>query len=276
MYAEVNGTRLYYEIEGTGTPLMLMHGGLGLDHTWFKPWFDALAETAEVIYYDHRGNGRSERPDTFEGVTHETFARDADALREHLGIDRMVLFGHSYGGFLAQEYALRFGDRLDGLILCSTAPVIDYMDVIQANAADRGTSDQLEALAAAFGRPMADDSDYQQVWLTLLPLYFKGEPPENWGGDASYSAEAWNHVSANLLPVFDIRDALGSVEVPTLILSGADDWITPPAQGGERISEAIPNSTLVVFEDSGHYPFIEEPQRFNEVVTDWLAGLDSD
>ncbi len=84
MRAQVNDTQLFFERVGKGQPMLVMHGGLGLDHTCFRPWLDKLGEQVELIYYDHRGNGRSSRPDSLEGVTHETWAADADALRAQL------------------------------------------------------------------------------------------------------------------------------------------------------------------------------------------------
>jgi len=276
MRAQVNGTELYYETLGQGRPLMLMHGGLGLDHTAFTPGFNQLGDQVELIYYDHRGNGRSERPASFDNLTHETWIADADALRAHLGHERMILFGHSYGGFLAQDYAIRYGDHLDGLILCNTAPALDYMDVVMANAAARGTPEQLTALGQLFGRPMTDDADFQQMWGEIAPLYFKhfnAEAAAAIDETTLYSAAAWNHVNANCLPLFNTLDRLNEIKTPTLIISGADDWITPPAQGGERIHAALPNSELVIFEESGHWPFIEEPDKFMTVVRKWIGSL---
>ncbi|MCA9987647.1 MAG: alpha/beta fold hydrolase [Anaerolineales bacterium] len=278
MIAELNGTKLYYETMGQGTPLMVMHGGLGLDHTGLKDWLAPLADQVELIFYDHRGNGRSDRPDSLEGVTHETFIDDADALRAHLGHEKIILFGHSYGGFLAQDYALKYGDHLAGLVLCCTAPVLDYMEIIQGNAAARGNEAQLGALGAAFGRPMADDADWRQIWMTLLPMYFHqfDEAVAQKMDEAThYSAAAWNHVNANCLPFFNVLDRLGEIRTPTLVASGADDWITPPGPGGERIHAALPNSELKVFADSGHWPFIEEAERFEAMMRDWLSRLDS-
>jgi proline iminopeptidase len=276
MFAEVNGTELFYETSGQGRPLMLMHGGLGLDHSAFPGTFNQIADQARLIYYDHRGNGRSDRPASFEGITHQTWADDADALRAHLGYDKIVLFGHSYGSFLAQEYALRYGEHLAGLILCATAPVIDYMDVVQANAAARGTPEALAGLGEIFGRPMADDADFRSVWGRVASLYFhRYDPAVSAAMDAAtvYSAAAWNHVNANCLPIFNVLDRLGEITAPTLIISGADDWITPPTQGGARLHAGIAGSEFVVFEESGHWPFIEEPERFVSVVRDWLGRL---
>lgn len=277
MQAQLNGTELYYHTHGQGSPLLMMHGGLGLDHTCFPGWFDRLGDQVELIYYDHRANGRSARPDSMDGISHETWADDADALRAHLGHERIILFGHSYGSFLAQEYALRYGDRLQGLVLCSSAPLLDYMDVIQANAAARGTEKELAGLGDIFGRPMNDDADFQKTWMTILPLYFHAYDSEVGAAmdqKTSYSGAAWNHVNANCLPTFNTLSRLGEISVPTLVISGADDWITPPAQGGERIHAALPNSTLAIFEESGHWPWIEEPDKFMTTIRTWIAGLE--
>jgi len=276
MRTQLNHTELFFERLGQGRPILMMHGGLGLDHTYFRPWLDKLGELTELIYYDHRANGRSARPADMEGIDHETWAADADALRAHLGFDRIILLGHSYGSFLAQEYALRFAHHLAGLILCSTAPVLDYMPVIQANAAARGTPDSLAALGEAFGRPMVDDNDWRSIWMRLLPMYFKRYSPQI--GQAidqstSYSAAAWNHVNANCLPKFNTFSRLKEITIPTLVLGGADDWITP-AEQSKRIHAELPNAELTIFEESGHFPFIEETDKFVTTVRNWIVKLD--
>src|SRR6059058_5889365 len=104
MLVPINGTEIFYEELGRG--ILVMHGGLGFDHTYFRPFLDPLAEQGRLVYYDHRIYGRSGRP-PLETLTHEQLVEDAEALRRHLGLGQMVLIGHSYGGFLAQELALR-------------------------------------------------------------------------------------------------------------------------------------------------------------------------
>src|SRR5262249_10557683 len=134
MWAEVNGTRLYYETMGLGPPLLCLHGGPGMgDCRGYVRWLAPLADEFTLITYDHRGCGRSdEAPE--EPYTHAQFAADADALRDRLGYERIALLGTSYGGFIAQEYALRYPDRLNHLILVDTAPSDYHHEAAKRNA----------------------------------------------------------------------------------------------------------------------------------------------
>jgi proline iminopeptidase len=275
MYAQLSYSQIFFKRLGKEQPMLVMHGGPGLDHTIFRPWLDKLGEQVELIYYDHRGNGRSTRPATMESITHETWAVDADALRTYLGFEKIILFGHSYGGYLAQEYALRFGHHLAGLILCNTEPAFDYMPTAQANAAARGTPEALAALDEVFAQNKNDDSYLRSLWMRILPLYFKRYDPHigrAMDEATSYSAAAWNQAKANCLPKFNTLARLKEITAPTLVLGGADDWLTP-AEQSRRIHAELPKSELVIFEDSGHFLYIEETDKFIATVRNWLAKL---
>ncbi|HWP43582.1 MAG TPA: alpha/beta fold hydrolase [Blastocatellia bacterium] len=278
MQVRINDTELFYTTIGQGRPLLLMHG-IEFDHTYLRPWLDALGDVAQLIYYDHRGHGRSAKPDDFAKISHQTWIDDAEALRRHLGYERMILFGHSYGGFLAQEYALCYGDRLDGLILCDTAPAMDYQEVMMANAQARATPGQLSTIMSAFSGPVSDDAAIRQIWMEILPLYFHNYDPQVGAAmdeQMVYSAEAFNQAFFCCLPNFNTLSRLSEISTPILVLAGRHDWITPPREGAERLHEALPNSKSVIFENSGHFPFIEEHSKFIRVVTEWLANLPSD
>ena len=275
MVAHVNGTALYYETTGAGRPLLVMHGGLGFDHTYLRPWLDRLGDHAEVVYYDHRGNGRSERPADWSAVTHATWADDADALREALGFERVVLFGHSYGSYLALEYAARYPHRLDGLILSKVAPVADFAGPMMAAVDARGLPEAAAALRAAFtGGPVESDEAMRQGVLAIAPLYtLDPELAPRLLAGMRFSAEAYNHAFGRCLPTYDVRAHLAAIDVPTLVLAGRHEMMPPPEQGAERLHAALPSSELVFFEHSAHFPFAEEPDAFTDAVAAWLDRL---
>ncbi len=257
-------------------PLMLMHGGMGFDHTYFRPWLDPLAKKFQLIFYDHRGNGRSAPLDDFAGVDQGAWADDADALRRHLGHEKIILLGHSAGAFAAQEYALRYGDHLAGLVLCSAAPVIDYPNVIMANAQARTTPEQLRTVGKLFSSPFISNDEMRADIEMLLPLYFKNYDPEiGWrmAKDMQFSCDAFNHFSAVCVPAMNFLPRLHEISVPTLVISGRHDWIMPLAEGGERLHAGIAKSELAIFEQSGHFPFIEEWELFIKTISEWADRM---
>jgi proline iminopeptidase len=275
MLTSVNDTTIFSESLGEGRAMMVLHGGLGFDHTYFRPFLDPLAEQGKVVYVDHRGHGRSGRPPV-ETLTHERLAADVEELRVKLGLGKMILMGHSYGGFIALEYALRHQDQLAGLVLLCTAPVLDYGDVIMENAKRRGTPEQLAAVDRIFSNQIRTDEDLRTVWAAIAPLYFVKFDPKlaaELDRVGSYSGAACHRAFADLVPAYNVLPRLGEIRVPTLVISGRQDWITPVAQGGERLHRGIPRSELVVFEQSGHYPFIEEQPAFLSAVKRWVARL---
>ena len=279
MMLSVNDTSLYVSrtsVASTGRmPALVLHGGLGWDHSYLTPWLDHFSDILDLVYYDHRGNGRSARPDDWSDVSHHTWVDDAEALRVSLGFDRALLFGHSYGSFLALEYAIRFPDRVAGLVLCSTAPAIDYFETAIANARRRATDAQFMTLMKAMGdAPPTTDAELRAHTECVLPIYLHA-PDDPLAStllaDVRYSRDAFVHAMANCLPRFDLRNRLHELRVPTLIVSGAEDWLTPPDLGGARVSAAIPAATHLVFPRSGHFAFAEEPSAFQDALRAWLV-----
>jgi proline iminopeptidase len=265
--AHLNGTELFYVDVGEGLPYLVMHGGLGGDHTCLHPWLDPLGDVMRLVYYDHRGNGRSGRAPS-ETITFEQLCADADALRDHLGFEKVGVLGYSFGGCIALEYALRYPEHLSHLILLSTTPSFEHQEEIEANARCKGaTQEQLEALEAS----AEDDADMWRVWKVIEPLYFHAydeDLAERVMGKtipSAYAAEAGDA----LVEEWDLALRLGEISAPTLIIVGEDDFICPPTRA-KIMHERIPNSELVVFERSGHFAHVEEPEAFFDAVRGWL------
>lgn len=267
----VRDTELYVTTAGDGPPVLVLHGGLGVDHSCLHPWLDPLGDSATLVYYDHRGNGRSARP-PLDDVDHSTWVEDADALRAALGYEQVVVLGHSYGGFLALRYALAHPERVRGLILVGTAAVMEHWDQVHATlAARQATPEQLRAFE---DRPFEDDEDFASTLGALLPLYFhrpQQEVMERLAG-MRFSAEA-SRAGGRCMADYDVRGDLARITTPALVLAGRHDFIMPVAATAEPLAAGLPNAELVVFEESGHFPYIEQPAQFGDVVRDWLGRL---
>jgi len=266
--AHLNGTELFYVEVGEGLPCLVMHGGLGFDHTYMHPWLDPLGDVMHLVYYDHRGNGRSGRP-PWETLTFQQLCADADVLREHLGFEKVAVMGHSVGGTIALEYALRYPERLERLILLDTLPSFDdWENEVEDNARCKGaTQEQLEALVTYED----DDEGFRRAWKLIEPLYFHTYDVALAGrvfAKTVFSVEA-NKAQAAFLEGWDVTPRLGEIHAPTLVIVGHDDIVCPPSQA-RRLHEDILNSELVVFERSGHLAWFEEPEAFFGAVRRWL------
>lgn len=272
-HAEINGTNLFFVEVGDGLPVLVMHGGLGLDHTYLHPWLDPLGDVLRLVYYDHRGNGRSGRP-PLDTLTHEQMINDADALREHLGFEKVAVLGSSHGGFVALRYVLSYPQSISHLILLGSAPRFDSRERVFANARRRGaTPEIMRALEAA---PESDDAWIAQKFKTIAPLYF--HRPDAYLVERAFGRTVWSGSAGvrgrELTRDYNVEPRLGEIQTPTLILVGRDDFIAPP-EHAERLHQGIVGSQLVVFERSGHFPYLEEPDTFFQTVRDWLRATSS-
>jgi len=281
MIATVNGTQIYYDVEGSGLvpdghrmrerpALFVLHGGPGLDHTYFKPWLTPLTEVFQLVYVDHRGNGRSAAVDRAT-CRLPRMAADLEGLRTHLGLPPIAVLGHSYGGFLALTYATGYPDSVSMVFAVGTAASHRFY----ARAADvleqRASPEQKELAPKLRQNQVRTEEALRHWWLTMLPLYFHRYDPAIGLQQVErmiLNAETCAEVLADDLPNYDIENSLASVSAPTLVMVGRNDWVTPVSES-ELIVAGIPGSQLKVFEKSGHYPFIEENRDFVRVVVDF-------
>jgi proline iminopeptidase len=258
---QLDDTDLWYEEIGAGpTTCIALHGGLGLDHTYLRPAWDNLAERTRLVYFDMRGNGRSGRP-PLATITMARLADDVDALRSHLGVDRVGLAGHSYGGFVALEYALRHPDALAFLLLVDTAAG-------QAPA----------ALAEAdVTEPTTTDEEFKQELTDTLSFYFHSFTPEIAEpllGRTILNGQVGTW-SMQQLASWGVHDLLPTIATPTLVAVGRHDKVCPLA-ASEQIASGIPDAELAVFDNSGHFPWVEEPDVYNATVMEWLSRVATD
>lgn len=284
MYAHVNNVDLFFDVEGGGyayegtavreKPVMfVLHGGPGCDHSYLRPFLHPLAAEMQLIFVDHRGNGRSSRADE-STYTIEQMADDLEALRVHLGLGPVWVLGQSFGGMVAQVFATRYPDSVTKMLLADTTPSMQFWDDAQDAAMEMATPEQLEAIPALFNGKIQSQQAFDEWWALCMPLYFRTKDEaviEEIEGRMIGAYEVANYMMANEIPKYDVRERLPELSIPTLILAGRYDWVTPLAQS-QLIDQLLPNSTLVIFDNSGHMPHIEENAKFLAAVRDFVAA----
>lgn len=282
MFLKANGTRLFFDVIGSGLKpleaamepkptLIALHGGPGLDHSYFRPILDPLGEVAQVLYLDLRGQGRSARHST-EYYQLGIMADDVVALCAELGIEKPVVLGHSFGGFVALTMAVRAPELLGGLILFSTA------------AEERGYDlDMLEQLAGRELREIAEreqagvasEADMQRYDAEIFPLYWYRYKPEfltGLLGKTVFNRDIGPYMQPRLLQDYDLRSQLASIRTPTLVLHGRHDWVVPFRQG-EFLAQHIPNAQWHCFEQSRHGVLRDQPDELLAVIRMFVAAL---
>jgi len=273
---DINGNPLEVEVlgdHGRDAPVMIVHHGAPCLSTRAEPRtsFGPFSDVLRVVVFDARGSGESGLTPPF---THAQWVADVDALREWVGAERIVMAGGSYGGFIAMEYAIAHPDRVAALVLRDTAAHGGFQEQARRNALASARVHIDQALYdRSFSGRLRDDADFEASWRMIAPLYDHDLTPEKLEArlrSAVYHHEAHNAAFAENIPKYDVRDRLPSITAPTLVTVGRDDWIVP-VPASEEIARLIPNSRLVIFENSGHSPQLEEPERFQRVVREFLS-----
>jgi len=272
---QIRDASLYVEVVGHGPPLVLMHGGPGLDHVSLTPFRD-LADRHTVVFYDHRCNGRSTGvPVT--SMTFENLTADADALRDELGFERWAVLGHSFGGHVALDYVLRYPERVSQLVLLDTAGDIRWSQEHAAEVlAGRGSSPATVAVARRFYTGRIASKDFARASLRLLPAYdhrfsflrLAREVLEG-GWRAQMRPEALIF-GGQMMRGWSVMDRLDEVRVPALVVAGHDDFLFPP-ESQALLAAGIPNARLRIIERAGHNPQTERPAETLAAVADFLA-----
>jgi pimeloyl-ACP methyl ester carboxylesterase len=262
----VNGVRLFFDVEGASLvpegatmrekpTLVLLHGGPGLDHSIYKPSFSALADVAQVIFLDHRGNGRSDRGPQ-ESWTLAQWGDDVRGFCEALGIARPIVFGASFGGMVAMAYATRHPDHPAKLILVSTEAAGDTYFERRVALFERFGGPEVGALARRRFLDGHTDAATLDTWLRL----------------AFPEVTHWFTRPGGEGHTFNLFPALSRVQCPSLVLGGEEDPMTP-IECQAAIAAALPPN-LVRFErfpGCGHAVLPDAPESAMTVIRDFIV-----
>lgn len=287
MYANINDTRIFFDIEGMGCvpdgPIMrqkpicfILHGGPGGDHTSYKPALSPLADIMQLVYIDNRGSGLSARGPQ-STYTLENNVADIEALRQYLGLDKIVLFAHSYGGKVAMTYATRYSQNLQGLLLLTTSPSYKYVEKAKQIVEERGTEEQKKMAKILWEGAFTSNEQLNDYYRIMGPLYSVSqaknpvpkEESDHAQARANRSYEALNEGFKGFLRDFDIIDELPTITVPTLVMGGRHDWVTP-VEASLKIAKSILDNELVIFEKSSHSVIKDEYDLFISTVKSFV------
>ena len=271
----IRGVSLFVKVVGQGYPLLIMHGGPGMDHTSMLP-LQPCADQFTMIFYDHRCNGRSDGADV-TSMTWENLTADAEALRQTLGFDKWAVLGHSFGGMVALEYALRYPQSLSHLLLMDTCGDTRW---VQHNApeilAKRGYSAAAVQAARRFFNGQLTPGEVFPAALKFARAYYYHfsllamARQAIFGPRVKMRPEAQIFGFSQLLTGWTVMDRLSEIQVPTLVLAGRHDFQFPPEHQA-ILADRLPNAQLEIIERAGHNAPMERPAEVIEVVKRFLV-----
>ena len=282
-FIEVPGGRVWYEIAGSGsaTPLLLLHGGPGAPSRYLEP-LRGLADERPVVFYDQLGGGKADRPDDESLWAVERFVQELQVVRDALGLDEVHLFGHSWGTMLAVEYMLTKPAGVKSLILAS--PALDIPKWLEDT--NQLKSELPADVQAAIDRHeeagTTDSEEYQAASMEFYRRHLCRTDPWPVELEEAFDNFGWVvyntmwgpsefHATGSLAD-FDVTDRLAEIAVPTLFTAGRYDEATPETTAW--FQSLLPGSSIEIFEDSAHMTMLDEPERYNQVLRDFLREVE--
>jgi len=274
-----DGRKLSYRRLGKGPVLVCHPGGPGFSSTYFGD-LAGLWERFTLVMLNPRGTGGSDRPRDRREYQIEDYVRDVEEVRMHLGLERILLLGHSHGGVVAQAYAAEHPGRVSRLVLASTLPRFGpEQEAAMRTGMDKRSgqpwyADAVAALEAEQAGTFENDHELGDLVFRELPLYFARYGPAEAGyldtlRTETVNADTLQLFNKEIFETFDLRDRLPRITAPTLVITGDDDFICGPVCASE-ITAAVRGSREVIVGDSGHMVFIEQPRTFHDEVGDFL------
>ena len=273
----IRGVSLNVKVIGHGPPLVLMHGGPSAD-LYTMMGFRPLADQFTLVFYDHRCNGRSTGVDV-STMTFDNLTADADALREALGFEKWAVLGHSFGGYVALEYALRFPERVSHLVLVTTGGDNDWAQEKGPKLLEqRGFSPEIVETARRFLNGEVEPKEVFPSLVKLTSVYIHHSNNKHilealyYGAQTKLRPEALIWGETHELKGWTVMDRLGEIQAPTLVTAGRYDFLFPP-EHQEQLAAGIPNARLALIDDAAHSPQDEQQAVTLPIIREFLAEV---
>ena len=274
IHLKARGISLFVDIMGDGYPVLLMHGGPGADHSTMLPFIQCVDEF-KLIFYDHRCNGRSVGPNV-STMNWENLTADAEALRETLGIKRWAVVGHSFGGMVALEYAIRYPQHLSHLCIIDTG---GDARVVQENAHrilyERGYGNRTVKTAQRFFSGQIAETELIKSMMILGRAYYSDPNLAFMLREALHGLRIHSNPAAfifgfsKLLPGWSVMKKLKDIKTQTLVIAGLEDFQFPP-EHQKHIAKGIENAQLKIVKGAGHNAHIEKTDEVVAMVRQFL------
>ena len=272
-FLTINGSEIYYKTLGEGEPLVIVHGGPTLEHSYFLPHFESLAEDFQLIFYDQRASGKSSIAIDSSTMNLSGFIEDIELIRKQLGLEKINLLGHSWGGLIAMGYGTKYSNRLKHLVLSnSMASNVQDWQAESAAVANLQTEEDKKERQDIFEKLRNDDENRVDLISRLLLSSFKPQMFDRGNLDllnlnVPDDIEERSRVTGLLAPdmnSFNFDRELKNIKCPTLLIYGEME----PAIDiyANKMTSLIPGARLEIIESSGHFPFIEQPNKFNLLI----------
>jgi proline iminopeptidase len=266
-----DGVSLFVHEVGEGFPVIVLHGGPGLDHTHMSPWLDSLGDEFRLLYVDERGQGRSDRVDPAT-LSLDAFANDVDLLAAALGLDAFALLGHSFGAIVATQHAIERGTAA-GYVISGGGDSSDAL-LADVEATLEAMGDGAEAIADSWQqeKTVETDEELKQLLDAQMPFHFHGDVPAGFSNEMVGSPEVLRHFANQGYGDFDYVPQLDRISKPTLVIVGEHDRTTTP-RAARVLHEGIAGSELAVVPAAGHMSFVEQPEAYFGPVRQFLRRL---
>jgi proline-specific peptidase len=273
---DIGDTKLFVERRGDGYPLIVLHGGPGLDHHMFADYLDPLADRYRLLLVDQRAQGRSERAPK-ETWTLTQMSDDVSALAGALRLDRYAVLGHSYGAFVALQHAVDYPSDAAQTVVSDGLPSVSYMRDLQATLDAFEPVELREQVAASWAKEVdvRTPEEAAQLLDDQLPYHFAdpldpriAEYARKIAGMVA-SPDVLRHFAASEYGGIDVEDILDRVTHPVLVISGRHER-TCPVEGAEAMAKGLPDAELVILEGSAHMGFVEENEEYVRAVGEFL------
>ena len=266
-----DGASLFVHEVGEGFPVILLHGGPGLDHTHMSPWLDALGDEFQLLYIDERGQGRSKRVDPAT-LSLDGFANDVDLLADALGLDGFALLGHSFGAIVATRHAIERGTAAGYVISGGGDSSEGMLADVEVSLNAMGEAGEAIADSWEQEKTVETEAELRRLIEAQMPFHFHGEVPAGFSNGMVGTPDVLRHFANEGYGNFDFGPHLGRVSKPTLVIVGEHDRTTTP-RASRMLHEGIAGSELTVVPEAGHMSFVEQPEAYLGPVREFLRRL---